>query len=189
MMSKEKYSQQDVDYAFSLAKKEQEGGVDSDMFEKKEENDGNIMLDDEETNDRWISRMKNPNASASGTYQMLIMKSVFGGMKERSSEKLGDRYSLQDMLLWITNDVISCIVNHEKEMKTIIRGLKHTTKDPDEFTLKYGFNDLLGRWIFQLFHNEKDKDQYTIMIKALTARNGAVMEEVEKIIENVLEED
>ena len=188
MLSREKYSQQDVDYAFSLAKKERQGGVDSSMFEGKEEKSGNLMLDDEELNDRWITNMKNPNASASGTYQMLIMKSVFGGMKDRCSKKFKGAYSLPDMLIWITNDAEKCIANHRKEMETIIRGLRNTTENPDEYNLKAGFNDLMAKWIFQLFHNEKDINQYKIIIQTVTDPLGAVMDEVEKIITSVLEE-
>ena len=188
MLSKEKFSQQDVDYAFSLANKEREGGVSSAMFEEKENDDDNLISDEEAINDKWINNMDHPNASASGTYQMLIMKSVFGGMKERCDNEYGGGYRIQDILDWITRDVYNYIQTHEKEMKTIIRGLKHTTKDVNEFKLKAGFKDLITRWIFQVFHDDKDRNQIKVMAQAVTDPRGGVMAEVEDIIEDVMNE-
>jgi len=179
MLTKEKYSQQDVDYAFSLAKKERAGEVVSDMFEQ-------------EWNDPTMSKMKNPSASASGTYQMLIMKGVFGGMKDRFTSEFGDKsdkYDVKTMLDWLSADAADCIKNHKEEMKTIIRGMKHTTDKPDSAKLRVGFVDLLTKWIFHLFHGDRDVNQYKMMVKTLTSYNGAAMKEAYRIITDVMKEE
>ena len=176
MMTKDKFSQQDVDYAFSLAKKERQGGVDSTMFEAQS------------ADDPTMAKMKNPNASAAGVYQMMIMKDVFGGMKDRFKEKFGAGYELKSMLQWLEGDALDCVTNHKKELTTIIRGLKHTTDDPDKQKLEAGFTELLTRWIHQLFRKEKDDDQYKLMVQVLTNRSGKIISEVNKIISYVLRE-
>ena len=179
MLTKEKYNQQDVDYAFSLAKKERAGEVVSDMFEQ-------------EWNDPTMAKMKNPSASASGTYQMLIMKGVFGGMKDRFTSEFGDKSDKNDvktMLDWLSADAADCVKNHKEEMKTIIRGMKHTTDKPDSAKLRVGFVDLLTKWIFHLFHGDRDVNQYKMMVKTLTSYNGAAMKEAYRIITDVMKEE
>ena len=182
MLTKEKYNQQDVDYAFSLAKKEREGEVVSDIFEQN-------------WNDPTMSKMKNPSASAAGIYQILIMKGVFGGMKDRFTSEFGDKSDKSDkndmktMLDWLSADAVDCVKSHKEEMKTIIRGMKHTTDKPDKAKLRIGFVDLLTKWIFQLFHGDRDVNQYKMMVKSLTSYNGTVMKEVYKIITDVMQEE
>ncbi len=173
MMTREKFNQQDVDYVFSLAKKERQGGVESEMFEQ-------------EWNDPTMAKMKNPSASAAGTYQMMIMKEVFGGMKDRFTEKFKDAYPEREMLDWLTADIVECMKNHKKEMTAIIRGMKHTTEEPDDRKLQADFSTILTKWLFQLFHDDKDVKQYRNMVKTLTSRNGAVIKEADKIITSVL---
>ena len=177
MITKDKFSQQDVDYAFSLAKKERQGGVDSNLFETQY------------ANDRSMSRMKNPNASAAGIYQMMIMKDVFGGMKERFKENFGENYDMKTAPKWLEEDAENCVKGHKQELTTIIRGLKHTTDDPNEDKLESGFIDLLTRWIHQLFRKDKDEAQYNMMVSTLTKRNGNTMQEVSKIISAVMKEN
>ena len=177
MITKDKFNQQDVDYAFSLAKKERQGGVDSTMFEAQS------------ADDPTMARMKNPNASAAGVYQMMIMKDVFGEMKERFKKKFEGGYNLRSMLQWIEDDAADCVTGHKKELTTIIRGLKHTTDNPDEDRLEAGFTDLLTKWIHQLFRKEKDDGQYNLMVQVLTKRNGKTMSEVLKVISEVMKEN
>lgn len=176
MMNREKYSQQDVDYAFSLEKKERQGDFSSDIFEQN-------------WNDPTMATMKNPNASASATYQMLIMKGVFGGMKDRFTKKFDKGYEPKDMPGWINDDILDCIRNHGEEMATIIRGMMHAADKPDKRRLQSDFSSLLTRWIFELFHGEMDVNQYRKMIKTLMRRSGEIMKEVDKVITGVMGED
>ena len=125
MITKDEYNQQDVDYALSLEKKERQVGVSSDMFEQ-------------DWNDPTMAKMKNPNASAANTYQLMIMKSVFGGMQERFTENFQGKYNMKEMLDWLNADAANCVKTHEKEMTTIIRGLKHTTDQADKGKLQAG---------------------------------------------------
>ena len=176
MMNREKYSQQDVDYAFSLEKKERQGDFSSDMFEQN-------------WNDPTMATMKNPNASASATYQMLIMKGVFGGMKDRFTKKFEKGCEPKDMPGWINDDILDCIRNHGEEMATIIRGMMHAADKPDKRRLQADFSSLLTRWIFELFHGEMDVNQYRTMVKTLMRRSGEIMKEVDKVITGVMGED
>ncbi|MBQ6505504.1 MAG: hypothetical protein IJI57_16485 [Flexilinea sp.] len=181
MITKEKYNQQDVDYAFSLAKKEQQGGVESTMFEQS-------------WNDPTMTNMKNPSASAAGTYQMLIMKGVFGGMKDRFSNEFKDKENSKDkndimeMVSWLSADVADCVRNHQDEMKTIIRAMKKTTDKPDEAKLRVAFIDLLTKWLFHSLRKDRDPNQYRAIIKGLTSYKSDVMKETDKVITAVMKE-
>ena len=185
MISKEKYNQQDVDYAFALEKKEKQGGVSSDMFEQ-------------DWNDPTMTNMTNPSASASGTYQMLIMKTIFGGMKERFSSQFKDYKENKDiknnklfkeMSDWISADAAGCIKGHQKEMTMVFRAVKNNTDKPDDKKLRASFLDLLKKWLFQLFRADMNPNQYRAIIKYLTNNNTDVMKEADKIIATVMEED
>ncbi|MBQ6520026.1 MAG: hypothetical protein IJI14_15030 [Anaerolineaceae bacterium] len=118
------------------------------------------MLEQQAKDDSTMAKMKNPNASASGIYQMMIMKSVFGGMKERYLQKIKDNNNLEDALKWLSNDIANCVKTYQKEMTTIIRGLKHTIYKPDKKKLQAGFKQLLARWMFQLFRQETQEKNY-----------------------------
>ena len=177
MLTKEKYNQQDIDYAFSLEHKEREGDVESEMLEEKS------------WYDSTMSGLTKPNASASGTYQMLIMKGVFGGMKDRFTQKFQSEREDDAMFSWLSDDASNCIINHKKEMKMILRGLKHSTKDPDKKKLQDGFSELLTRWMFQLFHDHEVQKTYSKMVRAVTDPKGKVIQEANKIISHVLKHD
>ncbi len=180
MISKEKYSQQDVDYAFSLAKKERQGGVESTIFEQ-------------DWNDPTMTNMKNPSASAAGTYQMLIMKGVFGGMKDRFSnefkEEADGKNITKEMVSWISADAVDCIRNHQDEMKTILRAMKRTTDKPDEAKLQTGFIDLFTKWLFHTLRKDKEPNQYRPMIRNLTGYSSEVLKEADKVIKEVMDEN
>ena len=179
LMTKEKFNQQDVDYVFALEKKERDDNVESDMLEKN--------LDYDHT----MSDMNNPNASASGTYLMLIMKSVFGGMKDRFTRAFPDQKAAdkEEMVNWLSADTVSCITSHKQEMETILRGIKHSAKDPDKEKIENGFSDLLTRWIHQLFRKDTKKQDYISMVNSMTNRSGAVMGKTKKIITIVMSEN
>lgn len=176
MIDKENFNQQDIDYALSLEKKERAGGLQSEMLEQQNENDSTM------------AEMKNPNASASGIYLMMIMKTVFGGMKERFKGQLHENIDVNEGINWLSGDVTNCIKNHQKEMTNIIRGLKHTTEDPKKSDLQKGFKQLLTRWLFQLFHEGTDKDTYQKMVENILNEKSDTMKETDKIITKVLEE-
>lgn len=147
------------------------------------------MLEKQAMDDPAMAKMKNPNASASGIYQMMIMKTVFGGMKERFLQKIKDNNNLEDALKWLSDDAANCIKTHQKEMTTIIRGLKHTIDKPDKKKLQAGFTQLLTRWMFQLFRQETQEKNYKRLVGAVTDEKGKTMQAAEKIITEVLTEE
>ena len=178
MMDKEEYNQQDVDYAFSLAKKERPNdGTDFDLFEKQKDNDNTM------------SEMTDPNASAGRTYQMLIMKTVFGGMKGRFKELYNGNFDAKEAAAWLDNDAANCVKNHEKEMTMILLGLKHTIDEPDKEKLEAGFTNLLTRWLSQLFRTNTYKDGYKAIVTALQKADSTVMKETGKLITRVMSEE
>ncbi|MBQ6505524.1 MAG: hypothetical protein IJI57_16585 [Flexilinea sp.] len=177
MLEKDQFSQQDIDYAFSLGYKEQLGGIQSDMLEKGDENDPTMSL------------MSNPNASASGIYKMLIMKTVFGGMKDRFKQQFPDGNNTDEMSAWLANDTLNCIRNHKKETTMILRGLKNFLSDKDKQTMLQGFSKLLTKWMFQLFHGDQKLLTYSQMVKAVTDPKGIVMQEIDTLATSVLQEE
>ena len=176
MLEKDKFSQQDIDYAFSLGKKEQVGGVQSDMLEKGDENDPTMAF------------MSNPNASASGIYKMMIMKTVFGGMKDRFKQQFKDSDDTDEMSAWLAGDAVDCIRNHKKETTMILRGLKRFLGKNDKPAMLEGFSRLLTKWMFQLFHADQKLFTYSQMVKAVTDPKGAVMKEIDTLVTSVLQE-
>ena len=142
--------------------------------------------------------MKNPSASASGTYQMLIMKTIFGGMKERFSNQfknykenkdIKNNKLFKEMSDWISADAAGCIKDHQKEMTMVFRAVKNNTDKPDDEKLRDSFLNLLTKWLFQLFRADMDPNQYRKVIKYLRSYNNDVMKEADKIIATVMEED
>ena len=182
MITKEKYNQQDVDYAFSLVKKERQGGVQSDMFESN-------------LNDPTMMNMKNPSASAAGTYQMLIMKGIFGGMQDRfanefkDKENSKDKNDIKDMGNWLICDAANCIKSHQDEMKTIIRAIKKTTDKPDDNKLRTTFTNLLTKWLFHSLRKNRDPNQYRSLVIKIMDYRSDVIKETNKIIDAVMAED
>lgn len=178
MLTKEKYNQQDIDYAFALGRKEQVGAPQSDMLEKRKDTDPTM------------ANMSNPNASASNTYKMLIMKGVFGGMKDRFKSQFPDKNeNADDMSVWLAGDTENCIKTHENEMTMILLGLKHFIKDASKKDLLDGFSVLLTKWMFQLFHAGLRRDTYSQIVEAVTDPGGIVMKETEKIATEVMKEN
>ena len=98
-------------------------------------------------------------------------------------------FLINSSFLLTKKDSENCVKEHKEELTTIIRGLKHTTDEPNEDKLESGFLDLFTRWLYQLFRKDKDEAQYNLMIMTLTKRNGAAMREVLKIISDVMKED
>lgn len=147
------------------------------------------MLEQQAKDDPTMAKMKNPNASASGIYQMMIMKTVFGGMKERFLQKIKENNDLQEALKWLSDDAANCVKNHKNEMATIIRGLKHAMDKPDKKKLHAGFIQLLTRWMFQLFRRETQEKDYKRLVGAVTDEKGETMQAAEKIITEVLKEN
>ncbi len=127
MLDKEKYSQQDVDYAFALGNKERKKEYLYDVVPR-----GEIFAGGGHT--------------TSSTYKMLIMQKIFGGMKNRfKAENEGARTKKQ-IVNWLEQDSLKCIEQSPHQMKMVIRGIKRSLKDPDQKTVRKNVFDLLESW-------------------------------------------
>ncbi len=104
MLEKTSYSQQDVDYVFSLGKKE-----------TSEKNVGGQIL----------------NNSAAKVYKALILEKIFGGMKQRllnhlSEEEAGDQAKVQ---AWLDKDISTCINRKKDDVVGVLTALKRTSNE------------------------------------------------------------
>ncbi len=127
MLEKNSYSQQDVDYAYSLEK-----------MEKKVEANGPLS-----------------NVPASGVYKSLIYEKIFGGVTQRvendfTVEEIKNNGNLKT---WLDNDMCTCIQRRPEEMKTVIRGLKKAKPEltQDEL-LKELLHEIKVSWIGNVFN-------------------------------------
>ncbi len=185
MLSKGKFSQQDVDYAFALEKKERDGNIQSDMIEKSQFQ-----------TDRTLKNMKSPSASASGTYQMLMMKTIFGGMKEKFTKKFPDinfvNFDMKEMLSWVAKDSVTYIPQKKDETKTILLEIKHTTKAPDADKLKNRFRELMAKWLFQLYHQDLyeygETEAYLGILETMTDEKSPLMRQIDALAKEVMDE-
>ena len=140
MLEKEEYSQQDVDYVFSL--------------EKKERNTEGL-------NDKFLQTgvFSGVGHSASDIYKMLIMQKIFGGMKNRfEAENKGVRDKKQ-IVNWLSEDSIKCIDQNPNQMN--IQSV-YSEIDIDangmETEFQASFDDLL--WFVDKFLDNKGEGDY-----------------------------
>ena len=145
MVEKSSYNQQDVDYAFSLAKLEQQDGVTGPMT----------------------------NAPASSVYKSLILEKIFGGARERLENDftLDDVQDKDKLKTWLDNDMCECIRRRPNEMKSVISGLKKTMppESSQEEVLAQLMAVIKDEWIKKVFNvrvQAKVKDKESPMKKA-----------------------
>ena len=148
MLEKDKFSRQDMDYAFALEKKERNGLHDENLAGGK---------------------------TSGAVYQSLILEEVFTGMKERVSsfmtknhiEENKDDNALAD---WLDEDMANCIKG-KAEMVTDIAGAMKKSLSPGEL-LGLSREDLLDemlelikkRWISRLFAGEAQENKNELII-------------------------
>ena len=135
MLEKEEYSQQDVDYVFSL--------------EKKERNTEG--LDDKFLQTGVFSGVGH---SASDIYKMLIMQKIFGGMKNRFEAANKGVRDKKQIVNWLSEDSIKCIDQNPNQMKMVMRGIKRSLKDPDKRDVCIKVLDLLESWFRRSLSDE-----------------------------------
>ena len=178
MFDKAKYSQQDVDYAFALEKKERQGNVSSLMLEKRKRDE-----------DLTMNRMKYANDSAANVYQMLIMKSIFGDMMTRVNDyvgKRGKKIELKDLILWFANDMRAKISENKEDMKMVIRGIKNSTDEPDADNLSKDVTDVLIKWLYQILHGSTP--YYNKIVSTLMSPRSPLMKDVNNLVGQVMRE-
>lgn len=136
MLEKSSYKQQDVDYAFSLSKKETGGG---------------------EAYGALLSR----NATSGGIYQALIFEKIFGGMKQRYLNQFKTKEQGQDIpaiQAWLENDLMTCVNRKKDEFIAVIRAISHNLDEKTPDQLFYDFRQAICyHWLEKIF-KQGDKD-------------------------------
>ena len=128
MPEKGSYSQQDVDYAFSLGMKELNGRTAGSLIEH----------------------------SMSNIYKSLILEKIFGGMKERclnhiTLENAQDDAAIQE---WLENDLYECFTRKKDDVLAVLRALKRNSEEPDpdaEYLMFVFKNLLVDNWFEKVF--------------------------------------
>lgn len=112
MLDKERYRQQDIDYAFALGEKERQGGARGDLFER--------------------------HRSASDVYKASILEKIFRGFKERitKSPEEGGMSAVNidpnELTNWLDEDMSTAAAKKMADMRMILIGLKKSLGETDQ---------------------------------------------------------
>ena len=132
MLEKTSYSQQDVDYAFSLGEKEGKGKVGGEIVQN----------------------------TASQVYKVLILEKIFGGMKQRflnhfTDEKANDPAAIQS---WMDDDVFACINRKKDDVLGVMKAMRRTEggKDKDNVDVMeaHFYSFLQTSWLNPVFSKD-----------------------------------
>ena len=130
MLEKDSYKQQDVDYAFSLSKKEAGGG-------------------------EAYGALLNKNLTSSAIYQALIFEKIFGGMKQRYLNQFKTKeqgFDLAAIHTWLENDMLTCVNRKKDEFTAVIRAIYRNLDEKDDAHLFYDLRQALSyNWLEKIF--------------------------------------
>ena len=141
MMEKDKFSDQDIDYAFALEKKEKNGLSDESLSGGK---------------------------TSAAVYQSLIMEQVFKGMKERASgfisqNDIEENQDEKALSAWLDQDMANCIKSKKDVMTRIAAAQSKALGNPGREELFEAMLALIkNKWISRLFPGaapKKDDEQ------------------------------
>ena len=130
MMEKDKFSDQDIDYAFALEKKEKDGLSDESLSGGK---------------------------TSAAVYQSLILEQAFKGMKERVSgfinkNDIEENQDVDGLASWLDQDMANCIKSKKDVMTKIAAALNKSMENPGRENLFAAMLDLIkNKWISRLF--------------------------------------
>ena len=136
MLEKDSYTQQDVDYAFSLSKKEANGGE-----------AGGALLD--------------KSATSSGIYQALIFEKIFGGMKQRYLDQIKTNeqgLDIPTVQAWLEKDLLTCINRKRDEFVAVIRAISRSLDQKELASLFYDFRQAMSHQWFEKIFKQGDKN-------------------------------
>ena len=171
MLEKQSFTQQDIDYAFGLEKKEHASSVaiKSEMFDS--------------------------NKAASSTYKTLFLEKIFGGMKGRyrnyrDNPQAAPPGGKQLMMgKWLDGELLNCANSKKGEIKMILNSIiKSLSGNPDRDKLAYEFLYMLkGHWFKQLYD---ETDQETDEYRELETSYNSILKygKFRKLLEELAEE-
>ncbi len=175
MLEKEGFSQKDIDYAFSLRRKEMSGTVESRMYDN--------------------------NQTMASVYIGLFLEKIFGGMRE-AAEKDPDHGGLPEILnkgsaaAWLDRFLTRKLHEKMKGMAMIVRGIKRATKRPTEERLKKSIMSFIpNMYLSKVFPSAEDRNKSGYMRKNLDkifqvlTKESRFSREIEGVIRAVMLED
>ena len=131
MIEKGSYSQQDVDYAFSLSKKEMTNDMMGEMF-RGQHTTGRV-------------------------YQSLIYQKIFSGMKERYLSQITTKEQGEDIdtvKTWLDNELTTCVNRKKDDFIAVIRGIYRSIdlnlRSPEVLDAEFRMS-FADQWITRIF--------------------------------------
>ena len=149
MLERDEYSQQDMDYAFALEKKEKQ-----------------VFTDD------FLSEGK----TSASVYQSLFLEKVFEGMKERAEtfinkQHISENGNIKVLQEWLDTDMSDNIKDRRKVMFKIVTALDKALNYPSRGELIDRVLDLIkNKWIARLFAGADQGNRIETLIN--TSENG-----------------
>ena len=131
MLEKTSYTQQDVDYVFSLGEKEVSGTAGGDIVAN----------------------------SASRVYKTLILEKIFGGMTQRFLNHFSDPKAIDmaKIVSWLDNDIYTWINRKKDEvlsvMKAMRRNASNGNQDNPEILEGWFYGLVQEFWFYQIFNS------------------------------------
>ena len=170
LLEKGKFSQQDVNYAFALSKKETADKVSVSGPQSKPIKDFSMY-------------------SASNAYQMQIMKSVFGEMSSRMTQEFRNREtSKEEVIAWTLEDMSAKIDENRDVMEMILRGIKNAIEEPNEKKVRWDAVGLLNRWVARVFKNRVKPRTIDAISRSVTDLRSTVMAKISSMIADIMSE-
>lgn len=173
LLEKDSFKQDDIDYAFSLKKKEN-NGAHGEMLQK--------------------------GYTASRVYQNLMLEKIFGDMNQRFTAALenGRITNVRDynsISAWLDKDMSECLTRKKEGMKMIFRGMRRSLDKPDEKKMLDEFqNDIEFSWLRKIFTTDAKGDMVIasenvpLAFNFLFGKSSATRRLVEQMIKDSLEE-
>ena len=158
MLEKDKFNQQDIDYAFRLRKREKAGAQSAAFAAGK---------------------------TSSSIYQSLFYEKVFGGMKERFSSQERFRNVAQmtpevvdDLKRWIDDDLSECAAGKFENLLRILGGIDEAMEDPTEDGLREELQESMTyTWLGRIFDDERDTHGFGLVYSRIPLVFAEIMEE------------
>ncbi len=169
MLEKDKYSQQDVDHAFSLEKKEQH---------TEDENDTTLQ-----------NEIYQNSNTASSIYKLLIMKKIFGGMKSRFEQRPDNQKRGAELVNFFQQDFVNCIDQKPDAMKIIMRAVKRSMDDPDADKIRKKVVGMLQTWVERILQDKLGNYEFNMIREDLNLPAKPVYRKIRTMTEEVMHED
>ncbi len=147
MIEKAGYSQQDIDYAFALGRKEKQGGL--------------------------YGRMTEVNMTSGSIYKAIMLEKIFGGFQQRVQTSLDNgelrpaqATNVPEFAAWLDKDLCECVQKKMNGMLMIVKAAGRALEKPDQKSIiRELIGAIGGSWMPNAFTKKiiKDDDVYNVL--------------------------